>query len=128
MSGRPLPIRTGGQRRVITPEMDTAIHLLLNKFPWFYQDEIAQFLYEVYDIRVCRSSICYALARIKLTRKKLKVEAAQRNEELRVAWQYYMQTFSAEQLVFVDESGSDQRTGDRQYGWALSGVEAKVSR
>jgi transposase len=128
LSGQPLPARTGGQRRVITPEMDRSIYCLLNKFPWFYQDEIAQFLYEVYDIRVCQGSISYALARLKLTKKKLKIEAAQRNEELRTAWQDYIQTFSADQLVFVDESGSDERTGDRSYGWALSGVEAKVSR
>jgi transposase len=113
---------------VITPQIDTAIYHLLNKFPWFYQDEIAEFLLEVYDIEVSQYTISTALARIKLTRKKLKKEAAQRNQELRTAWQDTLQYFSANQLVFVDETGSDERTGDRQYGWATIGEKARVSR
>jgi arginine repressor len=70
---------------VITPQINTAIYHLLNKFPWFYQDEIAEFLLKVYDIEVSQYTISTALARIKLTRKKLKKEAAQRNQELRTA-------------------------------------------
>jgi hypothetical protein len=35
-AGRPLLARTGGQRRVITPQIDAAIYHLLNKFLWFY--------------------------------------------------------------------------------------------
>jgi transposase len=127
-AGRPLLARTGGQRRVITPQIDAAIYHLLNEYPWFYQDEIAEFLLEVYDIEVSQYTISIALARIKLTRKKLKIEAAQRNQELRTAWQDTLQYFSANQLVFIDETGSDERTGDRQYGWARIGERARVSR
>ena len=76
--GIPLPKRTGGQRRVIT-EIDTAIFYLLNKFPWFYQDEIIKFLAEVFNIDVDRSTVARALQRIKFTRKKLYIKAAQRN-------------------------------------------------
>ena len=75
----PLPKRTGGQRRVITKEIDTAIFHLLNKFPWFYQDEIIKFLAEVFNIDVDRSTVARALQRIKFTRKKLYIKAAQRN-------------------------------------------------
>lgn len=39
-----------------------------------------------------------------------------------------MQEFSAEQVVAVDESGSDERNGDRTFGWSDKGVEAKVSQ
>jgi hypothetical protein len=77
---------------------------------------------------VSQYTIFTALARIKLTRKKLKKEAAQKNQELRTAWQDTLQYFSANQLVFVDETGSDERTGDRQYGWATIGEKARVSR
>jgi transposase len=126
--GRPQAVRTGGQHRVITPEIDTAIHHLLNEYPWFYQDEISEFLYEVYDIDVSQPTIFLALARIKHIRKKLKIEAAQRNNELRTVWQDALQYFSADQLLFVDESGSDERTGDRQYGWSNIGIRAKASR
>jgi arginine repressor len=72
---------------VITPQIDAAIYHLLNEYPWFYEDEIAEFLLEVYDIEVSQYTISIALARIKLTRKKLKIEAAQRNQELCTVWQ-----------------------------------------
>lgn len=118
----------GGQRKVITPTIEAAIHDLLNNCPWLYQDEIMDFLHEVFDIEVDQSSISRALARIKITRKKLRIEAAQRNAELRTYWQDQMQFFEASQIVCVDETGSDERTGDRAYGWAKKGVRAKVQQ
>ncbi len=108
--------------------MEQAIKHLLDERPWYYQDEIAQFLLEVFDIDVNQTTISRALKRIKITRKKLKVVAAQQNAELRLQWQYDLQFVTAEQLVFVDESGSDDRTGDRQYGWSTSGARAIVRR
>ena len=123
----PVPAQTGGQHRVITPEMDTAIFHLLNAFPWFYQDEISQFLYKVFGVEVSQSSISVALSRITITRKKLKIEAAQRNDELWIDWQDSLQNFTADQLVFMDETGSDECTGDRSYGWAKKGESARVS-
>jgi len=65
---------------------------------------------------------------MKVTRKKLKVEAAQRNQELRLDWQFCLQEYHADQLIFVDEMGSDDRTGDRSYGWSDKGLRAVVSR
>ena len=108
--------RSGGLRRVITWKIEQAIKHLLDEMPWYYQDEIKDFLLDAFDIDVCQQTISMALKRIKVTKKKLKVEAAQRNQELRSQWQYELQDFTAEQLVCMDESGSDNRTGDRQYG------------
>ena len=54
--------------------------------------------------------------------------AAQQNEELRLDWKYRLQYYSADQIVSVDELGSDGKTGDRYYGWSFSGVPAKVKR
>jgi hypothetical protein len=44
--------RSGGPRRVITWKMEQAIKLLLDERPWFYQDKIADFLLEAFDITV----------------------------------------------------------------------------
>ncbi len=65
-----------------------AIYKLLKAYLWFYQDEIAEFLLEVYDIEASQYTISKALARIKLIRKKLRAEAVQRNQELRILWQF----------------------------------------
>jgi transposase len=127
MNRAPQPF-SGGPRPVVTWEMKQAIKLLLDQRPWFYQDEICQFLQEMYDIEVRQQTISKILAQIKVTKKKLKVEAAQRNPELRAQWQYELRDFTADQLVFVDESGSDDRTGDRQYGWSSRGARAVVRR
>jgi transposase len=122
--GRP----AGGPHPIITWPMEQAIKHLLDQMPWYYQDEIASFLFDVFGIQVSQPTISQVLRRIKITRKRLKVEAAQRNEELRTQWRDDLQQFTADQIVCVDESGSDDRTGDRQYGWADSGVRAKVRR
>jgi len=51
--GRNLPMpATGGPRRVITWPMEQAIKILLDQRPWYYQDEIAQFLHDAFDIEV----------------------------------------------------------------------------
>ena len=123
----PLPF-TGGPVPVVTLEHEKAIKLLLDKRPWMYLDEIGEFLHEAYDISVHKTTISRALARIKVTRKRLKALAAQRNAELRLEWQDYMQEYTANQIVAVDESGSDERNGDRSFGWASSGAKAIVYR
>jgi hypothetical protein len=43
---------------------------------WFYQDEIAKFLHEVFSVEASQLTISMVLKRIKVTRKKLKVEVA----------------------------------------------------
>lgn len=122
--GRP----AGGPRKVITWEMEQAVKLLLDEQPWLYLDEIRDFLLDSYDVDVCISTVYNMLQHIMFTRKKLRVVAAQQNDELRREWQYNLQEFTAEQLVCVDESGSDDRTGDRFKGWASSGARAVVRR
>lgn len=119
---------SGGAPRYITWEMECSIKLVLDQQPWLYLDEIRDFIFEAYGVYVCLATICNTLRHIKVTRKKLKVEASQRNDELRNQWLYDLQFYSASQLVFVDESGSDDRTGDRFYGWSTEGSRAVVRR
>jgi hypothetical protein len=49
-AGIPVGRRSGGPRLVITWRMEQAIKQLLDQMPWFYQDEIADFLYEVFGV------------------------------------------------------------------------------
>ena len=70
---------------------------------------------DAFDVDITRSTVSKLLKRIIVTRKKLRVKAAQRNKDLRLEWQYCLQDFTADQLLFLDESRSDNRTGDRSY-------------
>ena len=85
-AGMPCQRALGGPRRVITWPIEQAIKHLLDQRPWYYQDEIAVFLYNAFDVEVYRSTISRALRRIQITRKRLKVIAAQQNDELRTEW------------------------------------------
>jgi hypothetical protein len=38
-----------------------------------------------------------------------------------------MSEWSAEMLVFVDESAACERTGHRKYGWAPQGIKATIT-
>jgi transposase len=117
-----------GPKVVITPEMEETALILLDMEPWLFQDELAECLYDIYGVKVSQSMVSRMLKQVSMTRKRLKVEAAQRNPELRAAWQWNIRELQANQFVFVDESGSDERTGDRNYGYALSGSRAIVKR
>jgi transposase len=127
-AGIPVQRPSGGPRRVITWKVQQAIKLLLDQRPWFYQDEIADFLLDAFDIEVSQSTISRTLQHIRITRKKLKVVATQQNNELRTDWLECLQYFTADQIVSVNESGSDDRAGDRQYGWSTQGARAIVRR
>jgi hypothetical protein len=52
----------------------------------------------------------------------MQIRAAQRNPELRNDWIRKLAGYTANQLIFVDESAANERTGDRKYGWAPIGV------
>ena len=102
--------------------------LLLDKEPWWYQDELADFLLNMYGIKVNQSIILRALIRIKIIRKRLKVVASQRNHELRTKWEYLLKDFTTSQLVCVNESGNDEKGSERHQGYASQGVRAQVDQ
>lgn len=51
-------------------------------------------------------------------------QAQERNETVRSEYMYRMTTYTADQLVFVDESACDRRTTYRGVAWALKGERA----
>lgn len=126
--GAPLTGYPGGPTRILPWTMRKAIHMLLEQHPYLHLDEIGDFLNDSYGIQVSSATISRTLASMKVTKKRLRVEAAQRNAELRSEWRFNLQRFSSNQLVFVDEMGSDDRTGDRYSGWADAGARAVVQR
>ena len=67
----------------ITTEIEEVVTYLIAKVPYIYQDEIADFLYNVYEIRVSQLIVLRLLQRIELTRKQLSVQPKERNSELR---------------------------------------------
>ncbi len=110
----------------ITVEIEEAVEYILAYHPYLYQDEISDFIDECFHVRLHQTTISKLLKRLEITQKRLKVEAAQRNQVLRRNWHFDLMSYTADQFVFVDESGSDERTGDRVYGYSRKGVPVTV--
>jgi hypothetical protein len=60
-------------------------------------------------------TIYRVLERARSSRKAVSARAKERNQELRTAWQGTQKIYNEDQLVFLDESGANERTGDRKY-------------
>lgn len=120
--------RKAGRPRIITPELLEYAIALIERNATLYQDEVADFIYMEFGIQLDQSQVSRLLKQAGISHKKLSVQACQRNEVLISAWTFKMTNWDAHQLVFVNESVYNERTGDRQYGWGPSGQRVRVKR
>lgn len=111
-----------GPLRVIDPRALSALLAALIHRPSMYLDEMAVFLYDHSGITVSISTIHRALSSIGWSRKATRKIATQRCEALRDAHTVVLSGFHAGQLVFVDESGCDERVGIRKTSWSPRGT------
>lgn len=118
---RPSLIQAGRPSMLTPLVLETLCNHLSNK-PDLYLDEIAAFLAEEFNILPSHSSIQQALSTRGWTKKKLRQKAKEQNPQLRAYYQHKLSQFRSYQLVFVDESGCDQRIGYRQTGWSPLGA------
>jgi hypothetical protein len=92
--------------------------------PTAYLDEMVMFLWDEFGLSTSESTVSRALKRLRISRKILQQQAAQRSKELRDHWMVRLSEWTSEQLVFIDESAANERTADRKYGWAPIGQKA----
>ena len=85
-----------------------------------------QFIFDEFDIILCSATIHAYLKEAKWSRKVVRRRAQQRSDELRAAFRGRSTMWSAHQLVFLDETASNERTGDRKFGWSPIGKESEV--
>ncbi|KAF4546962.1 Hypothetical protein D9617_85g015900 [Elsinoe fawcettii] len=83
-----------------------------------YLDEMAVFLFDQFGLAVSLATVHRALEDVGWSRKAARKIAAQRCQELRDAHQLVIAEFEANQLVYMDESGCDERVGFRKMGWS----------
>ncbi|KAF4460559.1 transposase [Fusarium albosuccineum] len=92
------------------------------KKPTMYRSEMRAFLRDRFEVEVSLSSITRLLKSAGWTRKGTHRVAQQRNTELRNLYLYKISKHKSYQMIFIDESGADRRTGHRDKRWAPSGV------
>ncbi len=67
--------RRRGRRRIATPDVNVVVRYALEQAPYLYQDEISDLLETVFGITLSQSSISRLLKRLKITKKRLRIEA-----------------------------------------------------
>ena len=112
-SSRPPQLRKLGRPRKLTPADEDAVWDLLLEEGWQSLSEVAFWLLCERGALVSRSTVCRMLKRRKMTRKELRRVSFARSEELRRLWREDLRRFVAEDLVFLDESIFNEKTGWR---------------
>lgn len=119
----PTPLR--GRPRLLSSGIAEELHELLVESPSLLLDEIGEWLAIYHDQPISTAALHRNLKDLGLTYKRLKRIAAERDDEYRADWLHNMTSnYTADQLVFLDESSKDDRVILRRYGRAISGRDA----
>lgn len=100
------------------------LHLVMDR-PSIYLRELRSELQIQLGIDVTESAICVFLHKAGFTKQRLKLYAAQRDDDLRAKFASDMSLFSTHMLLFLDETGTDNRDALRAKGYSLRGKPAK---
>ena len=75
-------------------------------------------MYDEYDIKTTIWTAYRALEKLNYSHKIATKRATEQREPLqRLYAAHIAQNYTAEQVVAIDESACNERTGDRKYGW-----------
>ena len=110
-SARAPRLRHLGRPKKLTLGDEKALLEYLIGSGWLSQYEMRTWLLLERDIIVSQSAISRTIKRNGWTRKKLKLTAQGRSEALHDTWRTEMRQYTADQLVFLDESIFKEQTG-----------------
>jgi transposase len=121
------PLAALGRPHKLTGEDEDAVleHLLRNG--WMMQDEIIHWLENERGVVVSQPTISRLLKAKGWSRKKIARISRTRSEEARRLYKQHMSRFANEDVVHLDESIFNEKTGWRHYGYAPIGDEARYS-
>ena len=87
-----------------------------------YLDELQRELQVRVGMVCSLSTICQALSRLGLTRKKLQHIVLKRSEDCCTLCREEMNLVNGDMIVWIDETGTDRRNANCRYGYHLRGV------
>jgi transposase len=120
----PAPLR--GRPRLLSSDITAELHELLTESPSLLLDEIGEWLAIYHDQPISTTALHDNLKDLGLTYKCLKRIATQRDDAYRADWLHNMTSnYTADQLVFLDESSKDDHAILCRYSRAISGQTAR---
>jgi transposase len=110
-----------GRRRLLTRQMTEELDQLLTECPSLLVDEIGEWLALYHDQPIFTTALHGNLRDLGITYNRLKRAAVERDDVYRAEWLHNVAAnYTADQLLFPDESSKDDRTILRRYGRAIS--------
>jgi transposase len=83
-----------------------------------YLDEVQELILDDFDVSVSIPTISRLLDKHGWSRKVVDNRVKQRSQALRDVWQARQKLWRIDQIVALDESACNERTGDRRRGWS----------
>jgi transposase len=120
-------IRPLGRRPALTTDDRDALFNTLAEEGWMLQSEMVHWLFEQRGKDVSTSTVGRFLKRLGWNRKAIRRISRTQNQEYREIYKRRMSKWTAEKLVFLDESLFNEMTGWRYRGYAPIGVEGRYS-
>lgn len=117
-----------GPPKLATPEVIAFIKAALDRDNTLFQDELAYMVSDIYGIELSQPVISRLLKHIRYTHKIGEDYAAQRNDELIADWNYKKRSWHGNRLVFLDETASCEKNGDRKWIWLERGLPGYIER
>lgn len=123
---RPPPqLRKLGRARKLSNGDEEALFEYLLSQGWRQQDELVWWLYNERGVHINQSTLSRIFRRRGWTRKELQRISLNRSDELRRAYIDDIRQFGAQDLIFIDESIFNEKTGWRHHAYAPIGHEAR---
>lgn len=116
-----------GRSRKLSAADEDAVFAWLLQEGWRCQDEIISWLWMERGIIVSQPTISRMLWRRRWNRKMLRRIALQRSESLRQAYLDDIRQFAANDLIFLDESIFNEKSGWRHHAYAPVGQNARYN-
>jgi transposase len=115
------PNRVGRWPSITSPMLEALFDYLLHK-PGSYLDEMVDVIRYKFGVDVSTDSLRRLLKKNKWSKKTMQQRAKEQNPDLRDEYRHDISKYHSYQLVYVDESGCDGRTGIRKTGWSPPGI------
>uniref|UniRef100_L2GCD7 TPR domain-containing protein n=1 Tax=Colletotrichum fructicola (strain Nara gc5) TaxID=1213859 RepID=L2GCD7_COLFN len=102
------PRKAMGRPKEMTENMWLALKNQLERNPCMSQQDMANFLFRQYQVKLSRCTIGRALKRAGWTKKATQNVAKEQSQDLRDDYIDRRSHYKLDQMIFVDESGSDR--------------------
>jgi transposase len=114
-----------GRPYTLSEEDEIALMEQLKFSGWMYQDEMVDWLLEERGVIVSQATVSNIIRRNHWSRQTISLISNRRDEELRKAYLEDMLSYPAEDLIFIDESLFNKKTGWRSKAYAPIGSPAR---